>query len=55
VSAAGHPQKVEKVRRHLAGLGSLVDRRASREAETYVRELLAPLLVDEEPLGELIR
>jgi hypothetical protein len=53
--AARHPEKVEKVRRHLARLGDWWTDASPAERNAYVRDLLAPLLVGEELLGELTR
>jgi hypothetical protein len=53
--AAGHLGKVEKIRQHLAHLGDWWADAPAAKREAYVRDLFAPLLVDEELLGELIR
>jgi hypothetical protein len=53
--AAGHPEKVERIRSHLAELGEWWTVAPVIKREAYVRDLLAPLRVDDELLGELIR
>ncbi|MEV6130985.1 hypothetical protein AB0M05_29900 [Streptomyces violaceusniger] len=54
-NAAGHPEKVERVRRHLAGLGEWWIAASVTKREAYVRDVFAPLRVGEELLGELTR
>ncbi|MFI6031843.1 hypothetical protein [Amycolatopsis magusensis] len=53
--AAEHPEKVEKVRRHVAQLSEWWAAAPVTKREAYVRDLFAPLLVNEELLGELTR
>lgn len=51
--AGAHPSVVEKVRRHLRGLGTWWAEASTAGRKAYVRDLLAPLLADEGLLGEL--
>ena len=53
--AAGHLEKVEKVRRHVAGQGGWWSAASVPKREAYVRDVFAPLRVGEELLGELTR
>ncbi|MEU4930727.1 hypothetical protein AB0G54_30205 [Streptomyces yokosukanensis] len=46
---------MERIRNHLAGLGEWWTVASVIKREAYVRDLLAPLRVDDELLGELIR
>ncbi|MGW4824723.1 hypothetical protein ACWEP4_38845 [Streptomyces sp. NPDC004227] len=46
---------MERIRSHLAGLGEWWTVTSVIKREAYVRDLLAPLRVDDELLGELIR
>jgi hypothetical protein len=51
--AASHPEKVETVRRHLASRTGWWATVPAAKREAYVRDLMAPLVVDDELLRRL--
>jgi hypothetical protein len=53
--AARHTEKVDRVRRYLAGAGDWWGSASPVQREAYVRDLFAPLLVGDDLMGELTR
>lgn len=51
--ARKHPHIMEKIQRHLAGLGCWWAEAPQPRRQDYVRDLLAPLVADEALLAEL--